>query len=239
MIFAIVSLLLVSACATEKIIVTNAEDAKDINKVSVNGFAELEVAPDQAELRFSVVIENTDVKKAQQKNSEIANQVINALKANGVSKDEIETINYFVEKVSEWENNKYVDKGYRVKNTIKVTTKKLDKVGSFIDTAVSNGVNDFDGISFELSKEAKQKVSEELLTKASEDARNKAELLTDALDVKLGKAVTISESNYDIAPSYYASIEYKSMMADNVAPTPIQPKNVETSARISVVFQIE
>ncbi len=239
MIFAIASLLLVSACASEKIVVTNAEDAKDINKVSVNGFAELEVAPDQAVLRFSVVTENSDVKKAQSKNSEIANQVINALKSSGVDKKEIETVDYFVTKIQEWENNKYVDKGYRVKNTIKITTKDLGKIGSFIDTAVSNGVNDFDAISFELSKEAKEKVAEQLLTKASEDAKNKAELLTKALDVKLGKAVTISESNYDIAPRYYGGLEYKSMMADNLAPTPIQPENVETSARISVVFQIE
>lgn len=239
MILGIVSLLLLSACESEKIILTSDNNAITLNKITVSGFAELEAMPDQAELRFSVVTENSDVKLAQQKNSEMANNVISALKSKGVDKNEIETIDYFVDKIREWEKGKYVDKGYRVKNTVKITTNKLDKIGDFIDVAVDSGVNDVGGITFELSKEAKQKVSEQLLSKASEDAKNKAGLLTNALGVKLGKAVIISESNYYITPRFYGSYELKSSSIADSAPTPIQPKSVETSASISVVFELE
>ncbi len=240
MIFGILSLLLLAACTTEKIIVTNDQATKDLNKISVLGNAEIKIAPDQAEIMLSVVTEDKDVKKAQQKNAELATQVINALRAKGVSEKEIETLNYGIEKIQEWENDKYVHKGYRVRNTIKVTTSKLDKVGDFIDVAVNAGANDVDGVTFSLTKEAKQKVSEQLLTKASEDAESKANILTKALGVRLGKAVTISEYNYDISPVYYSGRDF---MMESAAPTkastPIQPKNVETSARITVVFNLE
>lgn len=239
MIFGILSLLLLGACTTEKIVVTDDEASKTLNKVSVSGNAELEVMPDEAEIRLSIVTEATDLKKAQQQNAQIATQVINALKSNGVKEKDIETVNFYVEKIREWERERYVDKGYRVRNTIKITTKDMKNVGDLIDTAVNSGANDVDGVTFQLSKEAKQKVSEQLLTKASEDAKNKAELLTKALDVKLGKAVTISEYNYDIAPRSYSGYDFMAKAEAATASTPIQPKNVETSARITVVFNIE
>lgn len=236
-ILAILSLVILSACTTERVIVTNDPSAKDLNKVSVLGNAVLEVSPDEAEIRFSVITESSDVKTAQQNNANTANKVIENLKINGLSSKQIETINFNVEKIREWEKERYVDKGYRVRNTIKVTTKDVENVGKLIDVAVNAGANDVEGLLFQLSKEAKQKTTEELLAKASQDARTKAEALTNSLGVKLGKAVTITESNYDIAPRYYDSYALKASVMES-APTPIQPKNVDTSARISVVFEI-
>ena len=236
-ILAILSLVILSACTTERVIVTNDPSAKDLNKINVLGNAQLEFSPDEAEIRFSVVTEANDLKNAQSKNAEIANRVIDNLKINGLSSKQIETMNFNAEKIREWEKERYVDKGYRVRNTIKVTTKDIENVGKLIDVAVNAGANDVEGLLFQLSKEAKQKATEQLLAKASEDARTKAELLTNALGVRLGKAVTISESNYQVSPRYYDTYAMKASMMES-APTPIQPKNVDTSASINVVFEI-
>lgn len=235
LILAVVSLLFFTACTT---IVADKESVKDLNKISVLGSAQLEVAPDEAELRLSVVTEDYNVKSAQQRNAQIAGGVIDSLVSAGVDKKQIETVGYSVEKVREWEREKYVDKGYRVKNTVKVTTKSLDKVGDFIDSAVGAGANEVQSVSFSLTKDAKEKVKEQLLQKASDDAKSKAKILASALSVSLGRAVTIAESNYDLAPVYYSGALYKSAMMEASAPTPIQPKNIETTARISVVFEI-
>ena len=236
-ILGILSLLLFTACTTEKIIVTNDANNALRNTISVSGSAEIEVAPDEAEIRFSIITEALNSSQAQQQNAQIVSQVIAALRAQGVPESAIETLAFSVDQIREWEQGQYVYKGYRVRNTIKVTTRDMTTVGDLLDRAVAAGANDVDGVSFQLSTEAQQKVREQLLQQAAEDAQNKATLLTQSLGVTLGKAITISEYNYVFTPRYYeGDLMLKSQ--DASASTPILARNLATSARISVVFSI-
>lgn len=208
--------------------------------LSVSGNSEISVAPDEAYVYLKIVTENLDAKKAQAENGETANSVMAALKAWGAKDDQIETSDYSLEKVQEWDSkdSKYVDKGYRVTNIIKVTTAKINDVGSLVDAGVEAGANGVDSVSFGLSKDSQKAARDNALVKAADAAKQKAQKLADASGTKLGKAITVNEQSYYYAP-YQVNVR-NSMYetAAGAAPTPISPQKVSVTSSVSIVYEL-
>jgi|SRR3989338_8505470 len=221
--------------------IVNVGEGAGIQKdtLSVAGNAELTVAPDQAVLYISILTEGDTAKKAQDSNKAISNKVIDALKKAGIKNEDIETDNYYLYKKTEWEPKleKVVDKGYELRHTLKVTTTKIDGVGSLVDTAVNTGANGVDRISFGLTKETEKEVRAQALEKASLAAKEKAKSITSTLGLKLGKITSIQESNF-----YYTPYEYAPRAAGMeklaVEETQIQPQKVVVTSNINLVFEI-
>ncbi len=209
--------------------------------ISVVGSSEMEVSPDQAEFYVSIVTEKKDIKAAQKENAEKATSVIGALQEYGLAANQIQSANYSTRKIGTWEKQKYVEKGHQVSNTLKVQTKDLDQVGSLLDLVVQSGATQVGNVSFSLTKELQAQVNKTLLTDACNDAKNRAELLASTLGVNVGKPVYISEGVQEVArPRHYGATRMAAMCdsAEN-AETPIQAQNVQTSAQVSVAFEIK
>ena len=68
------------------------------NTVSVTGTSDLDVAPDEAELTVMIEAEGTNAKEAQDLNAQLSDQVIKALAAQGVKKEDIDTMGYYLYK---------------------------------------------------------------------------------------------------------------------------------------------
>jgi len=209
------------------------------NTLSVSGNAELTVAPDQAILYVTILTEGSTAKEAQDENKVTANKVIDVLKKSGIKNEDIETDNYYLAKKTEWDPalQKVVDKGYMLTHTLKVTTTKIDKAGNLVGSAVNAGANGVERISFGLTKETEKKVRDEALMKASENAKGKAESITKALGVRLGKISSIQESNFYYTPYEYARASglEKAVMAEEIQ---IQPQKVEVMSNINLIFEI-
>jgi len=212
------------------------------NTLSVSGSSQITVAPDRAIAYVSIVTEDKKVaKNAQDKNRDISNAVINALKAWGVNASDIETETYSLEKIQEWESvkNKYVDNGYRLTHTLKVTTGKINDMGSLVDLCVNAGANGIDRITFDLSKESEKNARDAALIKATQVAVEKGQNLASTAGVKLGKVMSVYEQNY-----YYTPFEFNtknamgSSDAGAPAPTSISPQKVEVSSSVQLVFEI-
>ena len=73
---------------------------------------------------------------------------------------------------------------YEISNNIVVHTKSLDKVSSFIDSAISMGATDVNRLNFTLSNKDKQ--CAELLSSAAKQVKGRG----DAVAASLGTAVT-------------------------------------------------
>ncbi len=207
--------------------------------ISVSGSAELEVAPDQAEFVFSIVTDRKNVNAAQKENRDVSYQVLNALRAIGIQEKQVETVRYSVSKTGSWEGKKYVEKGHQVVNSYKLQTKDLGLTGLFIDTVVKAGANNVGNIAFSLSDELKEKTKTELLTKACKDARSKAELLASTLGVGVGRPTYISEGEQQVGRQFYARAASLEAMDSGERNTQIQAQNVQTSAQVSVSFEIK
>ena len=213
-------------------------DLDEKRTVTVTGIAEMSVDPDEAYGVVGVETINLKADLAQKENAEKMEEVMAELKAAGISKNDIETQNYYLYREERWnpDTRQSEFRGYRVTNEVKFKTSDIENVGKYLDAAVEAGANKVHSIQFGLSEKAKEKLSVDLLTKAAETGKAKAVILAEALDARVGQVLKISESNYDVRPVYAPVMEAKALGMD--AETPISPQEVTTNARVSLTFEL-
>ena len=210
------------------------------NQISVSGDAELKLQPDQAELWIRTQTTADTAQDSQQRNSNLMTAVQNALTKMGVLDTQIETAEFRLEPVTEWDQqeNKYLQKGYRQVHIIKVTTKNLDNVGNILDAAVNAGANGVDQVQFSLSKEHEAEVRTQALSAAMEKAKTKAQAIASGAGVKLGRLITAGEANFYIQPIMRYDMMAKAEAGSMPTP-PVQPESVDVRAQVSAVYEIE
>jgi hypothetical protein len=201
----------------------------------VTGSAEESVVPDKAELYITVETLEDTASLSQDTNSGLSDAVVKALQTMGVSKDDIETDNYNIAPKEMWDekNGEMKQLGYTTTHTLKVTTRDIMNTGGYVDAAVKAGANRVERVIFSLTKEKEKQVSQALLTKASQDAKDKAGVLAQSIGVKLGKITTVSESSYNVMPYVYSRSE-----AAYDGKAQINPSEVKVNAFVSLVYQI-
>lgn len=229
----ILIIILIIALALVSLFTVYENQNKEEQTMDVQGSYSTKVAPDQAEINFNVVTDGNTALEAEQKNSEISNNLIKALKASGLTDKDIETVNYYSNKKTVWENNQYVEKGFEVVNSMRIKTKNLSQVGSLIDLASKNGVDSIDSLSFTLSEDRKEQIYQDALAKASQNARERADKIAQAIGFKIKGVKSISLTQ-PITPIYYANAVSK----DSMNPTPIEPQQVDLNVEVTVVFKI-
>ncbi len=240
---AILAVLLIALTACETRVIMEQPGQQAQNSIVVQGSTEFDVAPDLAKIIFSIQTQSFTAQDAQVRNREIGDSVGAALSKAGVRTGDLQTTNYRVEKIQEWDptGQKMVDKGYRVSNSFIVKTKELARVGPLLDAGIQAGANNVESISFELSDDKQKEVKTEALRKATMNAREKADALADGAGVRLGKVLSLSENSYYAQPYYRAEMAMtKADMggAPEIPPTAISPQDVHISAQVSVSYEI-
>lgn len=122
---------------------------------------------------------------------------------------------------------------YRVSNTVSITVRELDKVGSVLDAAVAAGANSVWGISFGLDKP--EALEPEARAKAVADARARAESLAKLAGRTLGDVVSVSE----IIRGGGGVPMFSSAMAKSGSydATPVELGEVAVSTQVEVVYR--
>lgn len=216
----------------------SSQEQDNENTINVNGDAELSVEPNRGEIYVKITTMNETAQEASNKNSEISEDVINALNQMGVSENDIETESYDVRRREDWNPKKEGREftGYRVENVVKVTTYELNNTGNIIDTAINAGANGIQQVEFSLKDEREKEVKAEVLDMAAKNAEEKANNLAGSLGVELGQIQGISESNYFYQTS--RSRGYSAAEAED-ASTNVMPGEVEVSASVGLMYQIQ
>lgn len=210
------------------------------NTISVSGTGKVTVEPDEAEIYVNIITEAEDAKGCQQENANIAENVRNALKREGVKDDDIETYRYQLYPKTSYDRETGESEiyGYKLTHTLKITTKDIDNTGELVDAAIGAGANGLDRVNFGLSDELRDKAYKDALEEAAGNAEGKADSMADALGVKLGEIISVSESGVSYVPYSYPMAEMAVGEA-RAAPTVISPQDIEVNAYISVVHEIE
>src|SRR3989344_5853006 len=245
----IVLVLLVAVFAfksnTNPVVLNGNGEILNQNTITVSGSYEQEVKPDEAEIFIRVTTINADGQKAQLDNAKVTETLIDQIKKLGINSDDIETVNYNIQVRSNWDRNSemYIEKGLEVTNTIKVNIKDFTKISKIIDTTqitsrIGETTVSIDNLQFTLSEEKQREVKNMLLSKASENAKTKAQAIANGLDVELGGIKSVVEQSTDYYPMpYYSYAEKLSVMADSAAAsTPINPSTTTIRASVSIVF---
>ncbi len=212
---------------------------ENLNLLSVNSTVTKNYQPDRAEIVISVETLDKNAQISQRDNAGKAENVINALKENGIKDSEIETISYSVREEYEWNDfeRKSISVGYKTNNTIKITLTDLTITGKVVDVAVSAGANNVSNIAFTLSEVAQQEAKNQALKEAAEFAKIKANSIAQGLGVSVGKVHSISENSYYYTPNYYS---YDAVLKSSEAgsQTPISTSDVSVTATVTVQFEI-
>ncbi|MBA7616905.1 26 kDa periplasmic immunogenic protein [subsurface metagenome] len=162
--------------------------------LTVTGTAEISVAPDICYMSFSVQTRHKSAADAYRQNNELMNKVNAAIKAAGIAAKDMQTTNFTISPEYHYEkgSNKRIFDGYLVSHTLNVKVRELTKVPDVLDAAVNAGANQVLGITFTV--ENPKRYASEARVDAIKAARVKASQIASLTDVKLGKPISISES---------------------------------------------
>jgi uncharacterized protein YggE len=121
---------------------------------------------------------------------------------------------------------------YRASNTVSVTIRDLPKIGQILGAATTAGADEMLGIEFRIED------TSALETKARElavaDAKLRAERLAQLSGVKLGRPVSIIESNAGHSPPSYG---YE-MRAAAMNKVPVEGGSLTVQTQVQVVYEL-
>lgn len=207
--------------------------------ITVNGQGKIQAKPDISYVNLGVVTEAPTAKAAAQANTEAMNKVVNAVKTFGITKDAIKTSNYRVEPVYKYDPRGAQPPtltGYKVYNTVAVTTNLLDKLGQIIDAAVDNGANTVDSIRFGLKDE--DATVQQAIQKAMDNARDKADTAAKAAGVRIKGVHTVRVDTPPPPPRYMDYQKSAARAASEQAPTPIESGEIEVIVTVNVEYEL-
>ena len=212
------------------------------NTISVSGSATASSEPDTLIVVLGVDSEAKTANESLSQNSNSLNAVISSLTNSGISEDDIQTSNFRIYPLYDFSDSK--DKqiliGYRVSNMLSIQTDKIDSAGNVIDIAVSSGANRVDNVSFQLSDEKSQKISDDLISNAILDATQKAEKALVPLKQQIVgvKSVIIHDNVMPFYDSPMRSSFGGMAMESSMKSAPIMSGDEEIRTDVSVVFYI-
>ena len=210
-------------------------------RVTVTGESQTDVPPDSAIVSFSVVTQNAQAVAAQQENARKIEAVMKALETSaGGAKQEIKTSNYSLAPEQDYSTRgmpKIV--GYEARNTIIVTTDKLDQVGVLIDAATKAGANSVEGISFVLRDDSAKRG--DALGIATKQALAKAEAIAASLGGRIVRVVETVEGGSTPTPIVYSNAASTSnaTMTKPDFQTRIQSGSINVRGQVTLVVEID
>jgi uncharacterized protein YggE len=236
----------------------------NLSTLSTSGTSTTEVRPDQLSVTVGVETNGTTAQEAVSQNANMTTQVISAVRGLGIDENRIETSSYSLSPIYEYiqplqpcieiyppppecETRQEII-GYRATNTVTVTldvpflrmvTTTVPDVnaGQVIDAAVGAGANRVDSVVFFISPDRQQEVRDTLITDAIANARQRASIAAEALEMTVSgiQSATINPIDF---PVFSVGLR-EGAGADSVsAPTQILPGQQEISTTVSVVFYI-
>jgi len=221
--------------ATLFTLMTNAQEQKPtIPQINVSGEGKVKITPDIACITLGVENTGKDALEVKKANDIIIDKVLKYVKAKGIPQTDFQTTNVSLYKNFDYEKKK---NNFVANQTISITLKDIKKYDDFMMGVMETGVTTISGVEFKASK--MEEVEREARKKAILNAKAKATDYVNALGLKLGKVVLISDNS----PTYYPQPMYKgamTMASDAGAPREtIAIGEIEITANVQIAFAIE
>ncbi|MDQ2746477.1 MAG: SIMPL domain-containing protein [Acidobacteriota bacterium] len=214
-----------------------------LTRITVVGDAQTKVAPDTAQITFSVVTQNAQAVNAQQENARKSEAVKTAVEAVAANvKPEVKTSDYSLNPEQDYSKNVPKISGYEVKNTVTVSIQDLSQVGAVIDAATKAGANSIEGIQFVLRENSP--AQGDALALAAQQAKTKAEAVAQSLGGKIVRIVESVEGGAPIIPERNDERAMSNMMSMNASAkpmynTPVQAGSLNVHSRVVLVVEVQ
>lgn len=244
----LISLVTIFLLYSQNTCISYANTNNETGYISLNSSQTKEIEPNIARISFSVENTAPDAKQASIENNKTSNDIINALKK--ITSDKTDIIktsnfsilpNYYFSK-----SGKREIKNYTAINSITVETKDIKKVASLIDTAIENGANRTEGLSYSLENE--KSICNELYPVVLSELRNQANIIAQAAGSTVSGIKHINAScNTDNVFSNGRFYSAKAVMADSASgaieesaiSTPVEAGKVKIRVYINADFYVK
>jgi uncharacterized protein len=207
--------------------------------VSVNGTAEINVAPDEAILSVGFDSHDRELAAAKAQNDSRVKKALAVAHEAGIDEKDIQTSalslgpNYCEEKIPKLF-------GYDASQTITLTLRGLSRYEALMTNLLQAGVNRVDGVQFRVSDPRKFK--DEARSQAIRAAREKAAAMAAELGQSLGKPWEIAELGQE-EPYAINAIQYSAGLRERnaftIEQTPLASGQVSIRALVRISFQLE
>lgn len=193
--------------------------------VTVSGFGSVDAVPDKAQISAGVETRGSTAKEALNANAAAMRKVIAALEKAGAKNVQTQFVS-----LNPFTSPEGKPDGFVASNTVSAEI-DLDGAGELIDAAVAAGATNVYGPSLSISDS--DALYRQALKKAVTDAKARAELLAGAAGRGLGRVIAISEGGGAAPVPLYAKAG-----GDAADSTPVVPGTQETSATVSVTYEL-
>ena len=228
---ALVAGLIACSCMTAQ-----AEDSR--RSITTTGNGVVITQNNRAVMYLAVETMSPDAKQAAQDNANIMTKVKHAVIGAGAAPDKIETDNYTMYPVYEYDKGKVKSRKYEVNNRMKVVVEDLTKAGAVMDAAISAGANRIENIMFTVRNPGKYK--DDALREAAQDARRKADIIAASLGKTVTNIISVTDNSVRVSPRNYmmnARMAGGNDMAES-ATTPMEGGDAKVESSVTVVFEI-
>lgn len=213
-----------------------AEDSR--RSITTTGNGVVIAQNNRAVMYLAVETMSSDAKQAAQDNANIMTKVKHAVIGAGAAPDKIETDNYTMYPVYEYDKGKVKSRKYEVNNRMKVVVEDLTKAGTVMDAAISAGANRIENIMFTVRNPGKYK--DDALREAAQDARRKADIIAASLGKTVTNIISVTDNSVRVSPRNYmmnARMAGGNDMAESVT-TPVEGGDAKVESSVTVVFEI-
>ena len=205
----------------------------------VSGNAQILAAPDEATVRLGVVRQASAAQPAQDQANAVSQQILNAIGKAGVLAQQIQTSRLVLSPVYAPRGPEARDAprivGYSASNVVTVRLEDLSLIGPVIDAGLKAGANQLEGVQFGLRNDLPSR--EQALRQAVNEARSKAQIMADALGVKLIDVLEVLEGGISVAP-LNGTIGRLTVAAMDAVPTPVSAGQLEVHANVTIRYRI-
>jgi len=205
--------------------------------IVVTGLGEAYGEPDVANVSLGVSITNADVGQAVSQANQTMADITKALGEVGIDPKDIQTTNYNVWPQTKTDPQTGESTGttiYHVDSSLQVKVRKIDQAGQVIQKGLDAGANSVNGLSFGINDP--KPLESQARTAAIDDARQRAGELADALGVKLGDPIQVSESSSGGPVTRGLSAEAAQGLGGGAVP--ISTGQLSVSVQVNVTFQL-
>ena len=221
------TVLLATASVTVPAVADAAEQTPSV--INVTGYAEQEVAPDTAYITIGMESTANDVQKARSENNLVMNQVTNAVKALGVTKDDLRTTDFNM-------TPNYDTNGRKI---VSYSVSDFDLIPRIIEKAGQAGANRVMGMTF--TNEHADTIKNNLIKEAVHNGRSAAEAAAMAAGGQLGKVkeINISGRTPSYSRAYAGAMNARLMKVEAADMAPVEAGTNTLSETVSMTFYIQ
>lgn len=206
--------------------------------ITVSGEARTDLPPDIAYVTIGVEIDGLDIHKIRTENDAKVRAIIGNVKSAGIPGKDIQTSALSIQPVYNYSTGRQELVTYRMRNSVTITIRDLQKVEQVLSANLSGGSNILNSLVFASTRA--DAVRDSLRVEATKNARNRAMAIATAAGASLGHVVTIhAASSGDVPVREYMRSTAQALMAKADTETPVEAGELAMRVSVEAVFEMQ